>query len=88
VVATRLGLCEFHVPSVTLSDNRIYLHGVIVLRKRSVTCVFTSVDLPTYMWTAEYATVYQQANSSLHAEQLPCMSSVLVAVQRNARYDV
>jgi hypothetical protein len=60
-----------------------------VLRKQSVTaCVFTSVDLPTFMWTTEYAIVYQHATTSLHVEQLPCMSSMLVVGQRNARYAI
>jgi hypothetical protein len=66
-------------------DVTLHLH----VRKRSVTtCVFTSVDLPTYMWTTEHAIVYQHATTSLHAEQLPCKSSMHVFAQRNARYDV
>jgi hypothetical protein len=52
------------------------------------TCVFTSVDLPTCMWTNEYVIVRQHATTSLHVEQLPSISSMVVVGRRNASCDV
>jgi hypothetical protein len=41
-----------------------------------------------HLYVDDYALVYQHATTSLHVEQPPCMSSMLVVGQCIARYDV